>query len=144
MDGARALLHGEAECLARGRWDLNAAHDLLGKLGDRAHHLDDVDDLKVALLALADRLLASDHEHGHAAELGVGGASDEIGRAGAERGEDDAGLAGQAADCGGHEGAGLLMAHEDQLDLGIAERLDEIKILLAGHTKHPLDTLLHK
>jgi len=42
--------------------------------------------LEVALLAVQDGLLASNHEHGHAAQLGVRRARDEVGRACARAG----------------------------------------------------------
>ena len=43
------------------------------QLRRRLHQPDDVDDLELPLLGLHDRFLAGDHQHRHAAELGVGG-----------------------------------------------------------------------
>lgn len=76
----------EAEGFADSGRDVVAAGDLLGVFGDGLHHVDDVDDLELALFAAFDGFLAGDHEDGHAAELSVGCGGDEIGCAGAECG----------------------------------------------------------
>ena len=77
---------------------------------------DDVDDLEARLPRALDRLLAGDHHHRHGAEIGIGRAGGEIQRAGAERREADAGRAGEPSLGRRHEGRGLLVARQHQLD----------------------------
>ena len=47
------------------RW--TAVPDLLGVLGEGLHHVDEVDNLKLPLLARLDRFLPSEHHHRHGA-----------------------------------------------------------------------------
>ena len=104
--------------------------------GNRIHHRDHVEDLELALFRFLDRFLAGDHHHRHAAQLRIGGGGDEIGRAGAERGDADAGLARVAAIGRGHEAGALFVAREHQLDLfGATEAVEEVEVLFAGHTE---------
>ena len=117
------------------------ADDLARHLGERLHRGDHVDDLEAGLAGGHDRLLAGDHDHRHGAEMGVGGAGREVERAGAERRDAHARPAGEPAVGGGHEGGGLLVAGEDELDRGGAQRLDDVEVLLARHAEdavHPL------
>ena len=118
------------------------ADDLPRHLGQRRHAGDDVDDLEARLLAGHDPLLAGDHDHRHGAELGVGGAGREIERAGAERRDANARLAGQPAVGRRHERRRLLVAGQDQLDRRAAQRFDDVEVLLAGHAENPLDALV--
>ena len=48
------------------------AADLRGVLGERLHHVNHVDNLELSLLAGLDRFLPGNHQHWHAAELGIG------------------------------------------------------------------------
>ena len=96
----------------------------------------------MALLGAVDRLLAGDHEHRHGTELGVGGGGDEVGRAGAERGQADAGLAGESAIGGGHEAGGLLVAGQHQPDRGARERVEQVEVFLARHAVDGVHTLV--
>ena len=54
----------------------------------------------------------------------------------------DAGLAGQPPIGRGHEGRGLLVARQDQLDRGVAQAFHDIEVLLAGHAEDPVDALV--
>jgi hypothetical protein len=72
----------------------------------------------------------------------IGRAGGKVQRAGTERGKTDAGLAGQPAMRGGHEGRRLLMARQHQLDLRLPQRLDQIEVFLAGNAEDALDTLI--
>ena len=103
---------------------------------------DHVHDLEARLPAAHDALLAGDHDHRHRAEMGVGRAGGEVERARAERGDADAGLAGEPAVGRGHEGGRLLVAGDDQLDRGVAQALDDVEVLLAGHAEDALDALV--
>ena len=76
------------------------------------------DDAQARLLAAQDALLSGDHDHGHRAKQGIGGTGGEVERAGTERGEAHAGLARQPPMRRSHEGGGLLVARQDQLDAG--------------------------
>src|SRR5690606_31818552 len=114
------------------------ADNLAGELGQRAHHVDHVDDLELALLGGLDRLLPGDHHHRHGAELGVGGGGDEVGGTGAEGGHAHAGVAGQAAIGGGHEAGGLFVPVDDQLDLRAAQRFEQVQVFLAGNGEYIL------
>jgi hypothetical protein len=107
--------------------------------------VDHVEDLEAALLRFLDRLLAGDHQHRHAAELGIGGGGDEVGRARPQRGQAHAGLAGVAAIGRGHEAGALFVAGEDQLDLARArQRIEEIEVLLARHAEDVFAAFLLK
>ena len=71
----------------------------------------------------------------------VSGSRGEVERAGAEGRDAHAGPARQPPVGGGHEGGGLLVAGEHELDRGCAERLDHVEVLLARHPEdalHPL------
>jgi hypothetical protein len=60
---------------------------------------------------------------------------------GPERRDAHAGPAGEAAVGGGHEGGGLLVAGEDELDRGGAQGLDRVEVLLARHPEDALHAL---
>ena len=74
--------------------------------------------------------------------MGVGRAGDEVERARAERGHAHAGAAGEAAVGRGHEGGGLLVADQDELDARRAQRLDDVQVLFAGHGEDSIDALV--
>jgi hypothetical protein len=83
-----------------------------------------------------------DQDHRHGAEMGIGRPGREVERARSERRDADAGLAGQPAMRRGHEGRGLLVPRQDQLDLGGAQRLDDVEVFLARHTEDAVDALV--
>ena len=114
MRGARPFLLGHAKCLSDTRRDVCTADELLRVLRQRPHHVDDIDDLELPLLAGLDRLLSGEHQHRHAAELRIGGGGDEIRRTRAERRQTDAGASGQPAVGRGHESCGLLVPRQDE------------------------------
>ena len=132
---ARTLLLREPKCLPDARRDRVRRHDGARVLRERTHHVDDVDDLEVPLLARSDRLLARDHEHRHPAELRVRRGGHEVGRPRPQRRETDARSPRQAAPGRGHEAGGLLVARDDQSDARRAQRLEEIEVLLARETE---------
>ena len=139
---ARLLLLGEAEGLADPARDIVGAGELVGIFGDRLHHRDDVENLEAALLRFLDRLLAGHHQDRHAAELGISGGGDEVGRARPERRQADAGLAGVAAVGRRHEAGALLVAGQDQPDLlRPAQRIEHVEIFLAGNAENIFDAL---
>ena len=104
----------------------------------------DVDDLEPGLLGRHDRLLPGEQDHRHRAELRVRGAGREVERARAERGDADAGAAGEPAMRGRHEGGGLLVAREHQLDARLPQRLDDVEVLLAGHAEDAVDAFVRE
>ena len=142
MHRARLLFLGQAKRFADPRRDVGSADELPRVLRQRPHHVDDVDDLKLALLARLDRLLPGDHQHRHAAELGVGGRRDEVGRPGPERGKTDARLAGQSSVRRRHETGGLFVPGQDQPDTRPRQRIEEIEILFAGNAEDELDAFV--
>ena len=129
-----AMSSGSSRCTGPGRSSMatrnasrtmagmrGGADDLAGHLGERLHGGDHVDDLEAGLAGGHDRLLAGDHDHRHGAEMGVGRARREVQRARARGRDAHAGLAGEAAVGRGHEGRGLLVPGEHQLDRGGAQ-----------------------
>ena len=103
---------------------------------------DHVDDLEARLPADHDRLLAGDHDHRHRAEMRIGRAGGEVQRARPQRGDADAGPAGQPPVGRRHERRRLLVPRQHQLDRGVAQRLDDVEILLARHAEDALDALV--
>uniref|UniRef100_A0A914YS09 Uncharacterized protein n=1 Tax=Panagrolaimus superbus TaxID=310955 RepID=A0A914YS09_9BILA len=110
----------------------------------RLHRADDVDDLEARLLAGDDALLAGDHDHRPRTQQRVSSAGGEVERTRAERGQAHARLAGQATIGGRHEHRRLFVAGDDQLDAGMAERLDHIEVLFAGDAENTLDAFVLK
>jgi hypothetical protein len=110
MDRARSLLLRDPERLSHDCGDRRRADDLMRHLGQRRHRRDDVDDLKARLLAAEDTFLARDHDHRHRTELGISRTRRQIERAGPQRREANASLAGQPPMRGCHEGRRLFMA----------------------------------
>jgi len=139
MDGAGLLLLGQTIGLAHAAGDVVGRRQLVRELGDRIHHRHDVEDLEPALLRLLDRLLAGDHQDRHAAELGIGRGSDEVGRARPQRRQAHAGLAGVTAIGRGHEAGALLVPGQHQLDFrGARQRVEEVEVLLPRHAENVL------
>ena len=67
---------------------------------------------------------------------------DEVGGTRAQGRQADAGLAGQTAIGGGHEAGGLLVASQHQLDLRLAQRLEQVEVLFTWNTEHVLDAFI--
>ena len=67
MYGTGTLFLCQAKCLPHHRGDHIYVDNLSGVFCEGFHHAHDIDDLKLALFALFDGLLARDHEQGHAA-----------------------------------------------------------------------------
>ena len=101
--------------------------------------LHDVDVLVDSLVHALEVALAGQRHQRRAVEEGVGDGGDQVGGARAERAEADAGAAGQAAVDVGHVGAALLVAHGNEVDGGVVERLVEIEGLLARDAEHVTD-----
>ena len=133
VGGAGALFLGQAEGLADAGGDAVAADYLFGELGERAHHVDHIDDLELPLFAGLDRLLAGDHDHGHGAQLGVGGGGHEVGGAGTQGGHTDTGLAGESTIGGGHKAGGLLVTGDHQFDFRAAQGLQQVQVFFTGN-----------
>ena len=70
------LIAKSMERLADGGGDIVGRGELMSVLGDRSHHVDDVQNLEPPLLGLFDRFLAGNHQDRHAAQLRVGGRRD--------------------------------------------------------------------
>ena len=140
--GPGPLLLRDAERVAHQRRNHRRRDDLARQLGQRPHRRHDVDDLEPRLPRRQDALLAGDHDHRHRAEQRVGRAGREIQRARPERGDADARLAGKPAVGRRHEGRGLLMAGDDQLDRRFADGFDDVEVFLAGNSEDPINTLV--
>ena len=140
----RPLLHRHAESVAHEGGDGTRAHDLAGRLGQRPHRRDHVDDLEAGLPAAHDPLLARHQDHRHCAEIRVGGTGHEVQRAGTERGDAHPGPPGQAPVGRRHERRRLLVPREDKRDARFAQKLDNIEVLLAGDAEDEIDALVFK
>ena len=110
-------------------------------LGDRAHHLGDVDVLVgLLVLTLEIRLSGERHQRG-AIEERVGDGGDQVGGPRPERPEADARPARQAAVDVRDVGAPLLVANRNELDRRVRQRLVQVEGLLAGDAEDVLDAL---
>src|SRR5262245_13451018 len=85
MNGPRPLRLCHAKGVADERRDVAGIYDLFRGFCEWAHHRDRIDDLKLGLPALKDRLLAGNHKHWHATKGRMGRRGHEVGRAGPER-----------------------------------------------------------
>ncbi|MNC31345.1 hypothetical protein D3C75_796630 [compost metagenome] len=139
---ARLLFLSQSEGFAHTGRDVVGRGELMSVLGDGVHHAAYVDDLKSALLGLLDRLLTGDHHHRHAAQVGVRTGGYQVGCAGAQGRQADAGLAGQPAIGSSHEARGLLVAGQYQLDLRLTQGFQQIEVFLARNAEHILDTFV--
>ena len=104
--------------------------------------LHDVHDLEVALLRVADGLLAGEDYHREASQVGIRRSRAEIGRSGAQGRQARGRLSGQATDDRGHEAGGLLVPDEDQLELlGRPQRVEKVQILFSRDAEAVVDAL---
>ncbi len=76
--------------------------------------------------------------------VGIRHAGEQIGGAGAERGETDAGLSGQPAIDIGHECRALFVTCGDEADAGVMQRIHECQILFAGNAENVFDIFIFK
>ena len=133
--GAGLLGLGQLERLAHDLGDVVRMVERLRPLGDRPVHGDRIHVLVALLVEALGIGLAEDADQRRAVHVGVGDASDQVGRARPERAEADAGLAGQPAIGVGHERRGLLVAAQHELDLAIHQGNHHVGILLARNAE---------
>ena len=141
VTGAGTLLPSHPERLAHAVRDAVGGNDLPRELGERLHHPHHIDDLEMSLLAGLDRLLAGDHQHRHPAQLRIRGSRHQVGRTGAQGGQAHARPSGQPPVGGGHEAGRLLVARNDEANARLAQRLEQVQVLLAGNAEDVLDPL---
>ena len=139
--GAGLFGLGQLERLAQDFGDVAGVVDRLRPFGDRLIHGDGVHVLVTFLVKPPGRGLADDRNEGRAVHVGVGHAGDQVRRAGTERAETDARFAGEPAIGVGHEGGGLFVAAQDELDRAFGQRNHHIGVLLAGYAEDALDPL---
>ena len=142
MHRAGTLFGGDAEGVAHQRRNRRGTHDLLRLFCQGTHRRHDIDDLEMRLRALANGLLAGDHDHRHAAEKTVGGTGDKVERAGTERGKRNARSSRQPSIGRGQESGRLLMARHHEFDGEAPQALDDVEILLPGHSEDSIDALV--
>ena len=139
MGRAGLLELGDAERLADDLGHRRRLLDALVPLRHRLEHADDVDELVRLLVELVEPGLAGDGDHRRVVEVRVGDPGDEVGRAGPEGRHGHGGPAGQPAVDVGHERGALLVAGRDVAHGGLlAERLEDVHRLLAGHREDVL------
>ena len=131
--GAGTLFLREAKCLPHHGGNHIYVDDLSGVFCEGFHHAHDVDDLKLALFALFDGFLARDHEQGHAAQLGIGGARHKVGRAGTECGKADAGFAREPSIGRSHKCSTLFVAGQDEFDARFAKGFQKGEVFFSGY-----------
>ena len=129
--------------LTHPRWNIIAGDNLVRIFSDRLHQIDHIQYLETPLFGFFDRLLPSDHQHRHAAKLGIGRCSSEISRARAQSGKANSGLAGKTTISRSHETGCLLMAGQHQLDFfGSRQAIEKIQIFLARNAEKYTQHLL--
>jgi hypothetical protein len=122
-DGARATGARDLEGLTQDGGDVLGAGDEVVVLGDGQGDAGDVDFLKRVGAEDFGGDLAGDADDGDRVEHGRGDAGDEVGGAGAGRGNAHAYLTRGAGVAVGHVGGALLVAHEDVVDRELAQRV---------------------
>ena len=85
MDRTGLFILCQTKRLADTAGDVVAGNDLVCVLGQRPHHVNNIEYLEPALFGLLNRLLTRQHHHGHPAQLRIGGRRDEVGRPRAKR-----------------------------------------------------------
>ena len=132
------LAHGDADRLAHGLGDL-ALLQAERRLGDRLEQRVMVDPHLDAPAELVGVQVAGDGDHRRAVEPGVADAGGKIGRAGAERGDAQPGLAGHAAGDVGGEARRALMRGEHELDAALAHGLHQRQHVAARDAEAAVD-----
>ena len=144
MNRSGPLFLRDAESIPDQRWNGLCADDLPRHLGQWAHRVDNVDDLKTCLLRSQDRLLPGDHDHGHGAEIGISRTRRQIERARTECAQADARLAGQSAFGRRHEGCRLLVPRQHERDARLPQRVKDVEIFFARHAEDTGDAFIFK
>ena len=139
MGRARFLLLRVLEGIADDFVDRISADNLAAALRHRLEQRHEVEILVRRDVHALRADLARDADERRAIHIRIGDARDEVCRARAERAEADACTPCQAAVHVGHERRALLVAHRDELDGRIAERLDDFEILFARDAEDVLD-----
>ena len=111
-----AFLFRDAESFTNAGRNVIATHQLLRKLGNGAHHIDGVDNLKVSLLTLFYGLLPRNHYDRHGTQLGIGRRGYKVGCARSERTHANTRFARQPTVGGGHKASALLVAGQNQFN----------------------------
>ena len=115
-----AFFRGKAKGFSNLGGDGVGVTDLAGVFGERPHQIHHIQNLKQPLLGGLDGLLAGNHHHGHAAQLGVGGSRHQVGGARPKRGQANSHLASQSPIGRRHETGSLFVPIQHQTDTGIA------------------------
>jgi hypothetical protein len=140
--GAGPFLHGDAEGVAHDSGDAGRGSNLPRRFRQRPEGADDVDDLETSLEAGVDRLLPGDHYRRHRPEIGVGRPRCQVQRDRPERGDTDAGLAGQPAIRRGHERRRLFVSGKDQFYRRLAQAFDYVEVFFPRDTENMIDPLV--
>ena len=143
LDVGRAglLALGDLERLAHHLGDDVGVVQARVPLGDGRHHAHQVDVLVRLLVHALQVALAGERHQRRAVQVGVGHRGGQVQRAGAERAQAHAGVAGQAAVGVGHVAAALLVADGDEVDRRARERLVQVQGLLTRDAEDVLDPL---
>ncbi len=104
--------------------------------------VDQVEHLVAFLVHARGRALPGNADDRRAVHVGVGKTGDEVGRAGSERRQANAGLAGEAAVNVGHEGGALLVPGGDELDTAADQRIHDVEIFFAGNPEYVFHALV--
>ena len=111
-------------------------------LRDRAEQRYEVDHLVRLLVEPVQPGLRRERHQRVRVELGVRDPEDEVERAGAERREADARLAGQRAVGVGHERGTALVPGRHEADRAVRQRVDDVQVLLAREPEDVLDAFV--
>ncbi len=142
MNRPGPLFRGQPERFTHHGRDTGPADDLPGRLGQRLHRCNDIDDLEARLVRRHDGFLPGNEHHRHGAKMGVRGAGDQIQRARAERCHADTRSSRQSTVGCRHESGRLFMARHDELNAGAPQRLDYVEIFFTRHGKNAFDAFI--
>ncbi|MNI12832.1 hypothetical protein D3C73_660300 [compost metagenome] len=78
MNRSGLLFLSKAEGFTHTRGNVVSGRQLVGVLGQRLHHPNNIKNLETALLGLFDWLLPCNHEHWHSTQVGIGASSDQV------------------------------------------------------------------
>src|ERR1700687_202019 len=142
MHRARTLFGRDAKGVPDEGRNTRCAHDLLRLFREWAHRCDYIDNLKMRLSALSNRLLTGDKHHRHATKKSVSSARDEVERSGTKCAERDARLSRKPPICGCQESCRLLMTGYYQLDGGLPKTFDDLEVLLTGYPEDSINAFV--
>ena len=111
-------------------------------LRDGTEQRHEVDELVGFLVDAVKPRLRRDRQHRVRVQLGVRDAQHQVDRAGSQRREAHAGLAGQRTVRVGHERRTAFVPRRDEPDRGVGERVHHVQVLFAGQPEDVLDTLV--